>query len=506
MKKHLLNWSNNALINAFIIPQKNKHSSRLLIFVLSFFVLIGTDGFAQCESWTEVNDSADWSARAGLQAVSINDAFYIMGGRTPKPPSFPPIQGDSYIWNDVWKSTDFGESWTMIHDNDTSANYWPARGYFQAVTKNDSMFIIGGQNYNVIVNPFDSSLVSYSDFFDDVWASTDGVNWTEMTDSAGWAGRAGLSAAVYNNEIYVLGGSTNDDAAVIGGPPVRIYYNDVWKSADGKHWEQLTDSAAWSQRAGGIAVVKDDYLYMIGGEVGFICFPGFPCPPYFNDVWRTQNGIDWEPVTYSAPWSARPGHQVVIADDKFVLFGGFGLVPDNPFIPANPIDTWISSDGANWEQLAAPPWNAFAPTQIKYDFDALVAYDSSSEMDYIYTFGGDRETFNFADPTNHLNIDNDVWKFCANGEILATNVSSVISDSALKIYPNPITDKIQIESKSPLTSLQLFNINGGKIREYNLDNSTRSYEITNLQDLPSGGFILKVTVGEEISTFKLTKH
>ena len=459
-----------------------------------------------CESWTTIIDSAEWVARAGLQAVSINDTFFIMGGRTPKPPSFPPIQGDSYIWNDVWKSADMGATWSQIHANDTSTDHWPARAYFQALTKNDSIFIMGGQNYNVILNPMDSSLISVSDFFDDVWASADGLTWTEMTDSAGWTGRAGLSAAVYNNEIYVMGGSTNDDAAVIGGPPIRIYYNDVWKSADGKNWVQLTDSADWSPRAGGIAVVKDDYLYMIGGEVGFICFPGFPCPPYFNDVWRTQNGIDWEPVTYAAPWSARPGHQVVVADDKFVLFGGFGLIPDNIFVPANPIDTWVSTDGAQWGKLAAPPWNAVAPTQIKYDFDALVAYDDLMQMDYIYTFGGDRETFNFADTLNHLNVDNDVWKFCANGDVIAS-VEKISEGIEMIVYPNPVNDEIRINSKTALRKIAIYDIQGKQLLTRTFNDRSQTRVIKDIQHLPTGLLLLQaVDASENIQTFKLSKQ
>jgi len=29
----------------------------------------------------------------------------------------------------------------------------------------------------------------------------------------------------------------------------------------------------------------------------------------------------------------------------------------------------------------------------------------------IFTFGGARETFDFTDPANYLNVDNDVWQF-----------------------------------------------------------------------------------------------
>jgi hypothetical protein len=50
------------------------------------------------------------------------------------------------------------------------------------------------------------------------------------------------------------------------------------------------------------------------------------------------------------------------------------------------------------------------PEDIKYDFAALAAHGM------IYTFGGDRETFDFFDLTNYLNVDNDVWRYRPVGE------------------------------------------------------------------------------------------
>ena len=50
-----------------------------------------------------------------------------------------------------------------------------------------------------------------------------------------------------------------------------------------------------------------------------------------------------------------------------------------------------------------------SPDQAKYDFDSAVIGDEHGR-EAIYTFGGDRETFNFADPTNYLRVDNGVWK------------------------------------------------------------------------------------------------
>jgi hypothetical protein len=37
-------------------------------------------------------------------------------------------------------------------------------------------------------------------------------------------------------------------------------------------------------------------------------------------------------------------------------------------------------------------------------------YDAQGDP-AIYTFGGDRETFDFNDPVNYLRIDDDIWRF-----------------------------------------------------------------------------------------------
>ena len=358
--------------------------------------------------WTEVNPSAAWSPRAGLQVVELANRFYLMGGRTPLDPAVVGFPGASIIWNDVWTSDDLGVSWQPALPPGDFGQF-PARAYFQAVTKDDAIYVLGGQNFKIIPNPDPTPggppFISASDFFNDVWRSTDGVNWTALTTNAPWAGRAGLSSVVFKDEIYVLGGSVNDDSSIIGGPPQRIYFNDVWKSADGAHWTPVTTNAPWAARAGAAVVVKNGYLYLLGGEFGFLCAPQ-PCQlPYFNDVWRSRDGAHWELVTPSAGWSARPGHQAVVLLNQIIVFGGFGL-------PFNPSDMWASKNGENWTQVSDAPWNAQSSEDIKYDFDALVVKGGPGGMrPSIFTFGGDRETFNFGDPTNYLRVDNDVWRW-----------------------------------------------------------------------------------------------
>jgi len=186
--------------------------------------------------------------------------------------------------------------------------------------------------------------------------------------------------------------------------PTSEFFNDVWRRTDGSEWELATEAAPWEPRAGAATAVRDDQLFLFGGEDGFTCEPLPNCEaPYFNDVWVTSNGADWQLVTEAASWSPRPGHVCDRVGNRFLCFGGFGLVE-------NPTDMWVSSDGATWEQLPSPPWGSSTPADMRYDFEALVLGDDQDGY-RVLTFGGDRETFDFSDPDNYLRVDNDVWSF-----------------------------------------------------------------------------------------------
>ena len=385
-------------------------------------------GFFDQFEWTEVNPGSPviWEPRAGLRAVKHRGKFYVLGGRQPK--SMPMAFGDSNFFNDVWTSSDSGLSWQRKTDNYGAP--WDPRAYFQALKKGKYIYVLGGQDSTAIPNPdptcggavppgFCPPFILKSNFFNDVWRSKDGTKWRRMTANAKWEARAGLSAVTHRGWIYVMGGSVNDDSAIIGpGGPPRIYFNDVHRSRDGKRWYKVNANAPWAPRAGAVVVSRGKYMYLLGGEDGFVCNPSTPrCPPYFNDVWRSKDGYHWTQVTPNAGWSPRPGHQCEILFGYFICFGGFGLSedPTDPFKPSNPVDIWVSPNGANWKQLggtASPPWNADSPADIKYDFAAFSVYFVDGRFKpSIFTFGGDRETFDPFDFLGFTKVDNDTWKF-----------------------------------------------------------------------------------------------
>ncbi len=179
-------------------------------------------------AWTEVTADAPWGRRAGVEAVALDGSFFLLGGRTPNPfTPFPkgPIPGDSTIWGDVWRSDDDGRSWTEVEARRTVAGPLVPRGRRAGGSHGaagwSELPCSSRTRPAVPTRCCFPRFTSNSDFFDDVWASTDGAEWELLAEHAPWAGRAGLSAAVLDGEIYVLGGSVNDDPSIVGGPPSR---------------------------------------------------------------------------------------------------------------------------------------------------------------------------------------------------------------------------------------------------------------------------------------------
>lgn len=420
--------------------------SKSFVFFASFFVIQSAFGKGEGPKggpsfsdyqWTQIVETNflepnRWEPRAGLQAVELHNHLFVIAGRTPlaPPPPFNPFA--STIHGDVWVSPDLGETWVELLADAESAGLWKNRAYFEAVTLGDHIYIMGGQNFTTIIPgpPPDFSLtVIPSEFFKDVWRSADGLNWEMMTDDAEWAripvnggpsqGRAGLSAVSFKGKLWLMGGSLGDDNSIGGGENNRQVFNDVWFSEDGSEWHLATDNAPWEARAGGVALVKNGWLYLMGGEKGFTA-----ATDYFNDVWRTKDGMNWEEVTgpAGAGWSPRPGHKCSVIANNFVCMGGFGT-------PTNPSDIWVSKDGADWKQVSETPWNndpywnafidpfcEFTPPglicdNIRYDFDMLTVKGGPGGMKpSIFTFGGDREVF-FPIPFNYFRVENDVWRY-----------------------------------------------------------------------------------------------
>jgi hypothetical protein len=93
----------------------------------------------------------------------------------------------------------------------------------------------------------------------DVWKSSDGVTWTQVTPNAPWPARTGAGFAVLHNLLWVVAGAN---------------HLDVWSSMNGEHWRAMTDMPG-PPRAANYSVVFKDAFWVFGGKTGGLGGTGF---------------------------------------------------------------------------------------------------------------------------------------------------------------------------------------------------------------------------------------
>lgn len=98
--------------------------------------------------------------------------------------------------------------------------------------------------------------------FKDVWCSEDGKTWDRVLAHAPWAPRTHFSVTVYNDRMYIIGGSVHCQSNSS---------NEVWRSPDGIVWENFANSGFPPRHVSSVAV-HDGRLWLIAGYL-------------VNDVW-----------------------------------------------------------------------------------------------------------------------------------------------------------------------------------------------------------------------------
>lgn len=290
--------------------------NRIALFLLAMSS-VASLAFSESPKWVRVTEHAAFAPRDSCGEVVFNGRMWIMGGWMN---SFkdPP--------RDVWSSAD-GITWERAIEHAA----WKHSDFPMSVTFKDKMWMMGGWH---------GGRLDHASASNSVWTSKHGDDWKLETEAAGWSPRMCGGLVVFNDRMWVMGG-------------VQKYYfgddndlkNDVWSSADGIKWEQVTEKAPWSPRAYIAPVALNGKMYVFAGG------NYLPNSAFHNDVWSSSDGKEWTLETEHAPWAPRIWFTSAVYRDKMWIMGGWSNTPSTPPRPGGNFgDTWYSDDGKTWKE------------------------------------------------------------------------------------------------------------------------------------------------------------
>lgn len=195
------------------------------------------------KTWTWINNGhpVPWDPRVLHYCVVFKNKIWVMGGQTL--PQMAPANETYY--SDIWNTSD-GIHWEHITPKQPA---WFARGMIGgSVVYKNRIWILGGGTYDSITN-------KKREYYNDVWSSSDGVNWTLHTKSAQWQPRSYHDVAVFDGLMWVLEGRSKSNRNI----------NDVWYSSDGVDWTELPNTP-WKSRHASSIFVYDNSLWVVSGN------------------------------------------------------------------------------------------------------------------------------------------------------------------------------------------------------------------------------------------------
>ena len=201
--------------------------------------------------WELVCDPVPWGPRV-LHYTAVHDGgLWVMGGQTI--PQF--ADEDEVFFNDVWHSAD-GRTWNRVLENAP----WEPRGMIGgSAVFQERIWILGGGTY-------DTPRINSRKMFGDVWSTCDGVNWELHTRTAPWVPRQYHDVGVWDEKLWVMEGCFHEAAHRSMDEATGSWNrNDVWYSSDGVDWSELPDTP-WAPRHAASVFVYSDALWMVAGN------------------------------------------------------------------------------------------------------------------------------------------------------------------------------------------------------------------------------------------------
>lgn len=206
-----------------------------------------TDGI----TWIKTEDALDVS-RILTSAFTLNNGIYVFGGN--KQGGFGSFLGSKasdapyFPAGGIVETTLFSANGSSFAPTAAYTEDMPKRTLTAGYVVDDKMYIAGG--LDALGHPLN-----------DVWSSSDGVNWTEVSNG-GFSARIKASTVAYAGKIYMFGGQLADGTCAT---------ETLVSSDNGITWEVVDQDQAlpdnFKARCNADAWVDaDGYLWIVGGQ------------------------------------------------------------------------------------------------------------------------------------------------------------------------------------------------------------------------------------------------
>ncbi len=173
------------------------------------------------------------------------------------------------------------------------------------------------------------------------------LSWQQVsTTSVPWGVRDSHNLIVFKNKLWLIGGLDATKVTTNNNPAYESadYFNDIWSSEDGINWKLEKEHADFPPMRSVSIIEYKGALYMVGGwgsDVG-----------YRNGIWKSEDGINWKQIKKNPNFPRREGQKLVLFNGKVWQFGGVNYAGRQTFN-----DVWYTEDFFNWELATSnAPW------------------------------------------------------------------------------------------------------------------------------------------------------
>jgi hypothetical protein len=280
----------------------------------------GGSGASLGRVWTKLTSTPMATARGYFSTTVFNNAIYVLGGSD---------EGGASQYKDFYSFD--GTTWTArgnpttaggngvvlaLHDSYIHAFGGTAASIPSNVTEQYSTSIWSNAAFTGMNMRATSAGLRYNSIVYLICGkSAVGSYWSDMTyvpDAiavmtsipSNLGNLSGHQAVVFNNKIYVIGGTTDGNS---GTATAKV------STSTGGAFSQV-NVAPFSARTDFALATNGTTMYVIGGKN--------TSNVDLNDVWSTTDGTNWTQITTSAAFSARHGMRVEYLGGKLYLIGG----------------------------------------------------------------------------------------------------------------------------------------------------------------------------------------